>query len=462
MKADYVITAGEAARACGGRIICGDTATVLGSISTDSRDLGRDCLFIPLAGEKFDGHDFIPALAEGGLVRAVFVMKDGFEELARRSNIVLVRCDDTLRALGSLAAAHRLTKKAQVIAITGTNGKTTTKELLGAMLQGHYRTLRNEKNYNNEIGVPFTVLGLADSHEMAVLELGMNHRGEIERLSRIVRPHCAVITNVGEGHLEFLGTVENVARAKSEIFAGMERGSTVFVNAETECLDIVTSEARERGCEVRTFGLTDRAHIRPESYRLQRDRVEITYRGENIGAPLYGIHNVYNLMAAVAVAEKYDISIEEIKKSLLSFNNVDGRSQMIDRGYVLINDTYNSNPLSSRYALKSVSMIFPERRKVAVLSDMKELGDGAERFHAEIGRAVGENGFDLLCAWGSMAADYVKGAGESGMTDGRAREFESKDDMVRFLKGTLTEHDVVLVKGSRSMKMEEIIQALSR
>jgi UDP-N-acetylmuramyl pentapeptide synthase len=216
LKAAFNSTADEIARACGGAVIAGDGATVISLVSSDSRETGDGCLFVPLKGERCDGHDFIPELVSRRAVSAVLSERDDFAEAAREKDVALIRCGNTLAALGALASFHRSSLDTDVIAVTGTNGKTTTKELLHAVLSSRYRTHKNEKNYNNEIGVPFSVLALNDSHEKAVFELGMNHPGEIERLSRIVKPRISVITSVGEGHLEFLGSVRNVAMAKME------------------------------------------------------------------------------------------------------------------------------------------------------------------------------------------------------------------------------------------------------
>jgi len=454
-------TVGRIAEAAGGRITSGDPAAAIETITTDSREIGAKALFVPLVGEKYDGHDFIRPLSESNSIRSYLTMKPGFTETAARLGLAEILCEDTLRSLGSIAGRHRDEIDPTVIGITGTNGKTTTKELVYAILSSRWSCLKNVKNYNNEIGVPMTLLGLAAGHRMAVIEMGMNHAGELDRLSKIAKPDLALITNVGEGHLEFLGSVENVASAKSEIMHGMRPGSTLIVNRDMGCLDIVMERARKSDLVVKSFGLSEKADIRPDSYRLYRDSLSVMFRGTEITVPLYGIHNVYNVMAAVAVAAEYGVEPGAIAGALSGFVNVDGRSQIIDRGFVVINDSYNANPLSLRYALRSTGEIFPDRRKIAVLSDMKELGDSAERYHAECGRAVHENKFDMLLVWGDMAEYYAEGARQAGFDQDRIRRFETKDEMSRYLNTVADENDVILIKGSRSMKMEDVVRALT-
>ncbi len=456
----YATSVGRVAAACGGRITAGDPDAVIGTVTTDSREPGVNGLFIPLVGERYDGHDFIAGLAERSSIRSFLSMRDGYTDIAVRHGVSEIRCDDTLKALGAIAARHRDAVDPIVIGITGTNGKTTTKELAYAALSSRWSCLRNIKNYNNEIGVPFTLLGLAPSHKYAVIEMGMNHAGELDRLSRIARPDLALITNAGEGHLEFLGSVENVARAKSEIMNGMKPGAKLLVNRDMQCLDIIMEKARERDLVVATFGLSDGADLHPDAYRLYRESVAVTFRGTEITVPLYGIHNVYNVMAAIAVAAEFGMGPEAIRDALAGFVNVDGRSQVIDRGFIVINDSYNSNPLSLAYALRSTGEVYPDRRKIAVLSDMKELGEAAPRCHAAGGKAVAENKFDMLLLWGDMSGYYADGAARAGLDRDRIRKFDAKDELSRYLNTIVDDNDVILIKGSRSMKMEDIVTAL--
>jgi len=462
VKVSYESTMGAVAAACGGRLLAGDPSSAIETITTDSRELGSRNLFVPIVGERYDGHDYIEALAESGALTGFFTEREPDRVLAERHGVAAVLCDSTLEAYGALALSHRSSMNVKVIAITGTNGKTTVKEMLYSVLSEKYRCLKNEKNYNNEIGLPFTLLHLRPEHELAVVELGMNHPGEIERLSLMARPDMAVITNIGEGHLEFLGSVEGVAAAKAEVLKGLAPGGLIYLNRDTRCFDLLCEAALSRDCEVLSFGLYENARIRAEDYSLGVSECGVTICGETYRAPVYGIHNVYNLLPVVAIASELGLESERIRHALASFRNMDKRSQVFEGEFVLIDDTYNSNPLSTRYALMSIATVFPERRKIAALADMKELGASSAGLHEKVGGMIVDYGFDMLCAFGEDARHYVKGALAAGMRSDAARHFESKGDLAAFLKGTLSGGDVLLVKGSRSMKMEEVADALVR
>jgi UDP-N-acetylmuramoyl-tripeptide--D-alanyl-D-alanine ligase len=459
--AEFKATLGSIAEWSGGVLLCGERDKEIHSITTDSRELGKDSLFVPIVGERFDGHGFIDGLVRSGRISAFLTMSDDHDKLARAYHTGAILCEDTMKAYGSIASHHRSSMKAKVIGITGTNGKTTTKELLWAILSRKHKTLKNEKNYNNEIGVPYTLLGLKEEHNWAVIEMGMNHIGEIDRLSGIAKPDIALITNAGEGHLEFLGTVENVALAKSEIMNGMEAGSSVILNRDTQCYDLLYKKASDMNMNIKTFGLSDNADVKPDSYKLFADTIRFGYNNEEYAVPLYGIHNIYNALAAMTAALELGVHANIIKDAFKDFKNIDMRSQIVTaKNYTVINDTYNSNPLSAGYALKSLAEIFPDKRKIAILSDMKELGASSELFHRELGKQIVMYGIDMLFTWGDMAGNIALGARESGMKNDRALYFKEKSGLIDHIKKNLTLDDVILVKGSRSMKMEEVVEAI--
>jgi len=461
VKASFNSTVGEVVAMCGGKLLCGRASEQLTYITSDSREAEQGCLFIALPGERFDGHNFVDSLAADGLASALIVAKKPDVLAERFASVAVILCDDTRAALAKIAAAYRRFFDLRVAAITGTNGKTTVKELLYLALSTRFKTHKNEKNYNNEIGVPFTVLTLNKEHEAAVFELGMNHAGEISSLSKIVKPNVAVITNAGEGHLEFLGNTENVARAKAEIIDGLAPGGLLILNRDSDCFDIMESTALNAGFRVKTFGLDAKADCFPSSYSITKDSVKLVYEDCTVSAPLYGIHNVYNLLAVIVAAGEFGLAPSEIAPALASFEPVDGRSAIIDKRYIIINDTYNSNPLSSKAAIASIKEIFGARRKIAALSDMRELGEAAPEYHREIGALAAAN-FDVLCVYGEMAGEYMAGATTTGAA-GRGcelHEFASKGDMSVYLEQILGDNDVVLVKGSRSTRMEEIVESL--
>jgi len=451
---------GAIAADSGGSLACGDPGALVDAVTTDSRQLGDRNCFVPIVGEHHDGHRFIPSLVEKGLCAGFLTQRREDVQLARNAGIAAVLCENTLAGYGSLGAARRRAVDPVVFGVTGTNGKTTTKECLAAMLQSRYSCLKNEKNYNNEIGVPFTLLHLDESHEYAVIELGMNHSGEIHRLSGITRPDCAIITSIGEGHIEFLGSTRNVAMAKAEIMDGMEAGSSLILNADTLHADIIMEHAAEKGIRVITFGLDDSSDVYPDSYLLQEDSCSIVFRGSELRIPLFGLHNVYNLVAAAVAAEWGGLSPQDMEEGMRSFQPVAMRSQVIRGTCIIIDDTYNSNPLSSRYGLISTRMVFPDKRKIAVFSDMKELGEYSVEMHVEVGEETWRSGFDMLCVWGDDAQYMVRGAVRAGMPHEKALVFDTREDLTVYLKNECTTDDVVLVKGSRSMKMEEVVNGL--
>lgn len=459
MKVAFRTTIGEVLDATGGTLLHGSPETVIQTITTDSRDLDEDNLFIPIIGERFDGHRFIGSLIEAGKIACFLTMREELRDLAVASNTAAILCDDTIRAYGRIAGCHRDRLDPVVVAVTGTNGKTTTKELIAEVMKQEHECLKNEKNLNNEIGIPYTLLHLTERHQMAILELGMNHPGEIERLSRIAKPDVALITNIGAGHLEFLGSVENVAAAKAEIMLGMEAG-VVFLNRDTPSFELLRAKAVERGLSVKSFGLHENADIAPGSYQLLRDAVMIDFGGSRFRVPLYGIHNIYNGIAAIAVGLHFGIDAEKMQEAFQRFVNVGMRSQIVENDVTVINDTYNSNPLSSHYALVSAAQVFPAQRKIAVLSDMKELGELSAFYHDELGREVFQHGFDLLYSWGELSEEIARGARDAGMRDDTVFYFREKRELIDALKEQIVTGDVVLVKGSRSMKMEEVVEAL--
>ncbi len=457
---DFESNINSIAEWCGGELLAGKPDRRIMTITTDSRNLGRESLFVPIIGEKYDGHKFIDDLVKDKSIAGFLTMREEHRSIAEENDISGVLCDDTLKAYGRIASRHRDETDALIIGITGTNGKTTTKEILWSVLNKKKRCLKNEKNYNNEIGVPFTLLGLKEDHHWAVIEMGMNHMGEIDRLSKITKPDIAVITNVGEGHLEFLGSVENVARAKSEIMNGMAGDGTVFLNKDIEYFDIIFEIASGMGLKIISFGLSEEADFYPDKYEVTKEGVTLIFKEDEFFIPIYGIHSVYNVLAAVSIAFELGIESNIIKDALSEFKTIDMRSQVIDKGYIIINDTYNSNPLSSKFALESLSKIFQERRKIAVLSDMKELGDSAYHYHHQLGGQVYKYGIDVLFTWGDSARDIKTGAENAGMSNENICHYEFKEELIASLREKITINDAILIKGSRSMKMEEVAEAL--
>lgn len=380
-------------------------------VSTDSRTVKPGELFIPLKGPKFDGRKFIPeALKKGAFV---------------------LQSDNGLQALQGLAAYHRSKFNIPVIGVTGSVGKTTTKDMIASILAQAGPTLKNEENFNNEIGVPLTLLKLAKKHKFAVIEMAMQRPGEIKELAGIVRPTIAVITNIGEAHLEYLKTKKNVAKAKAEIFAFLRREDRAVINQDDEYYEHLKSKNKSQKSKVMTFGLLEKADISPMDLK-------------GIVLPLPGEHIIYDALAAVAVARILKIRKSAIKRGLEKFHPSSKRMEVINRkdGVKIINDTYNANPQSVAAALRTLASL--DGRKIAVLGDMLELGRSAGPAHRRVLKLARDLKIDRLYTFGRLWP----------------AAFRDKKRLIKKLAQIVRPRDIILVKGSRGMRMEEVVDAL--
>ncbi len=418
-------------------------------ISTDSRDIDEKTLFIALKGERFDANDFVQDVLEKGAKAVVCSRYDGNDE-----RVILV--EDTGKALLDIAAGYRQNFDIPFVALTGSVGKTTTKGMIYAVLSEKFNTLRTEGNLNNEIGVPKTLFRLEKSHQAAVIEMGMNHFGEISRLSKTVCPDIGVITNVGTAHIENLGSRNGILKAKSEILDGMKKGSPLIINGDSDILNKVSADEYE----VIRFGL-DGGDVTAENIdpTALGSGFTVKYKNQSARAfvPSQGIHNVYNGLCAIAVGLLLGMTLEECVKGLRNFAPEGMRQKITSvKGMTFIEDCYNANLDSMCAALETLKSL-KIKRTVAVLGDMLELGDFSKEAH----RRVGEKAYETECAFvvtfGEAAEDISKAFIESG---GVAKAFQDKTELKNYLRENLKEGDTVLFKGSRGMKMEEIFTAL--
>lgn len=425
-------------------------------VSTDTRTIAQGDLFIALKGEHFDAAQFVEQAAQAGAVAAI-VNEDSGSGI-QESGVPLLWVADTRLALGKLAAHWRSQFAIPLVAITGSNGKTTVKEMLAAILHqqagGAEAVLATRGNFNNDIGLPLTLLKLRDSHRYAVIEMGMNHPGEIDYLTRIAHPDVALINNASGAHLAGLGSVEAVARAKGEIFAGLAAPGTAVINADDPHAALWRTLAAKH--VVLDFSLTRAAAVRG-SWRAQG------YGGElHIGTPagelritlqVPGEHNARNALAAATAALALRVPLTAIGKGLAGFGGVAGRLQRkaAQRGATLIDDTYNANPASMHAALEVLAQTAGKR--IFVLGDMGELGDDAAQFHREIGIAARELGIERLLALGALSTQAVTAFGPG------AEHFADSEALQRQLAAELDAQTTVLVKGSRFMRMERVVQA---
>ncbi len=450
----------QAAQVLGGRLIpCGGARSgsqdaLFTSVSSDSRAIAPGDLFIALQGENFDGSEFVAGAAQSGAVAAL-VNAASYRGTEPPCPLLLV--EDTRLALGRLAAQWREQFAIPLVAVTGSNGKTTVKEMLASILRAAAGSadavLATQGNLNNDIGMPLTLLKLRTVHRYAVIEMGMNHPGEIDYLTRLARPDVAIVNNAGSAHLAGLGSVEAVARAKGEIFAGLPENGIAVINADDAHAPLWRKLAGTHA--VIEFGMERHVAIhaqwQPQGHGAH---IEVRTPQGNFNANLQvpGVHNVRNALAATAAASALHIGLADIAAGLEKFSGVGGRLQRKAalHGAVLIDDSYNANPASLHAALKVLAQA--AGKKILVLGDMGELGAAAARLHGEIGAEARRLGVDELFALGELTAHTVH---EFGMG---ARHFERIEELLAILDKSLDADSTVLVKGSRFMRMERVVR----
>jgi|SRR5690554_2621738 len=447
-------TVREILEATKGKLLNGEINAGVKGVSTDSRTTRRGDLFLALRGENYDGHDFAGRAVAAGASALVVEKKVDFPP-----GVVVIQVPDTLLALGKLAARHRERFQAKVIGVTGSNGKTTTKEMIAALLEQKYQVLKSAGNYNNEIGLPMTLLRMEPTTEAVVLEMGMRGEGQIAYLAGLARPTVGVVTNVGISHLELLGSREVIARAKGELIASLTKEGLAVLNAD----DPKVREMNRLfpGHPV-FYGLKEDAEpdLRAVAVRPAGAGQEVDITGKwgdfTLFLPLPGRHNVANALAAAATALSLGLSPIQVAKGLKNLSPVDKRLRVLQtRGLTVIDDTYNAGPDSVKTALEVLGDM--DGRKIAVLGDMLELGEISTGAHRETGGMVADYGCTALFAYGSRSAQTAAAAAEAGVF---TRHYTDKNILIRDLKKYLVHGDNVLVKGSRRMKMEEIVREL--
>jgi len=446
-----------------GRVLAGLGDVVFQGAGIDTRSLRPGDLFIAIRGERHDAHEFLSGALTAGA--AGLMVDEAFAATAPPTfDVPLIVVDDTTRALGALAAGHRAGFTGTLIAITGSNGKTTTKEMCHAILRVAAPSLKTRGNLNNEFGLPLTLLSREPEHETAVVELGMNHRGEIARLTAIARPDVGVVTNVGTAHIEFLGSRENIALEKGDLVAGLAASGVAVLNADDPLVD---AQAARTAARVIRFGLAETADVRARNVRFDRDGAflyslvaapgEIDVRIAGLGET-----TVINSLAAAAAALAAGAGLDQIAEGLAGFEAVHGRMQAVrlPGGAHVIDDTYNANPQSVRAALESLARLKGKGRSFAVLGDMGELGDAAPTAHRDAGRWAAELGTDFVYALGKHADGVVAGARDGRMDAEHARVGGDHAKIGADIRALLQPDDWVLVKGSRAMQMEKVVESL--
>jgi UDP-N-acetylmuramoyl-tripeptide--D-alanyl-D-alanine ligase len=451
--------------ATGGRILYGGSAQSFRGIGIDSRTISPGELFVAIRGENHDAHRFLPQVVSKG-IKGLVIENRTDEQMDhgqwKAQGVACVAVTDTIRALGALAAFARQQMDIPVVAITGSNGKTSTRQMTAAVLAKQYRTLATEGNLNNEIGLPFTLFKLKRTHQAAVLELGINHFSEMDRLGAICKPTIGMITNAGPAHLEFLGSLEGVAKAKGELLAHIDPKGYAVLNKDD---DHVAALASRAVCPVVFFGTSTQADIRSESIIDTVDGIAFDLvlpdTRVQVKLPTPGRFMVMNALAAAAVGHLSGVDAQRIKQGLESFKSVRGRLHMVETamGVKIIDDTYNANPASMAAAIQALSAIRRGNRCFMVFGDMLELGDQTDLMHRQVGAEAAKVGAVKIYAYGDSAHALILGAGKGGMSD-RQLMTAGKEEIAADLISQLQPNDWVLVKGSRAMAMETVVEAI--
>lgn len=450
------MTISQITKAVKGQLLCGKEEAVVHAVTTDSRQAASQTLFIPIIGERFDGHDFIENVwKQGG--SAVLTQK----EIPLPAEGAVIRVENTFEALADLAGAYKKQYPVPTVAVTGSVGKTTTKDMLASVLGKKYCALKTQGNFNNEIGVPLTIFRLEKEHQAAVIEMGMSGFGEIRKLASVAQPDVAVITNIGMSHIEKLGSQEGIFKAKMEVAEQFGPDQILIVNGDDSFLSATKGKGKYK---VLYYGIHN-----PENDVSAKNIINAGIEGVRFTAcvegkeypvvvPVAGEHNVYNALSAICVGRCFQIPMEQILQGIADFELTAMRMSVEEKhGITVINDCYNASPDSVRAAL-AVLEGAPGRRKVAVLGDILEMGSFAREAHQQLGKSVAEKKVDVLITAGENASHLAKAAEEEGVT---VYAFQTTEEACAFVKTQVKRGDAVLIKASRGMKFETIYEAVS-
>lgn len=445
----------EIIHACGGTPFhCSEIECIRG-ISTDSRKLERDNLFVALKGVSFDGHEFASKAIELGAAAVLSQVK-------LKEDIPYILVKDTMKALHDIAKYYKNKFQIPFISVTGSSGKTTTKDMVSSVLSEKYCVLKTEGNFNNAIGLPLTIFKLEKKHEIAVLEMGMNSLGEIEVLADIVHPDTGIITNVGTAHIENLGSRENILKAKTEMFTYFGPENKAVINGDNDMLRTLA----DKPYQIITYGLEPHNSCRAVDIAEKGEEgtdFTVRYQGktEVYSLPLPGIHNVYNALSAVCIGKLYGLSRDEINQGLMNFKPSKMRMEIFQGKYgaKVINDAYNANPDSMLAAIDVLAGMPCSGRRVCILGDMFELGNFSREGHYKVGSFAAQKNIDVVAAVGKQAKEIINGANLAGRNM-RLYCFDSNEEVIKNLDRIIKSDDLILIKGSRGMHMEMIVESL--
>lgn len=434
--------------------------TIVSDIVIDSRKAGKDSAFVAIVGENLDGHNFINLAINQGC-KTIIKNKNNNVDIENKE-INVIEVSDTEIALGDIAKFYKNKFKIPFIAVTGSVGKTTTRDMVYSTISAKYNSLKNVGNLNNQFGVPLTLFNLNKEHECAVIEMGMSGFNEIEYLANIVNPQIGIISNIGYSHVEHLGSRDGIFKAKMEIATNFDENSLLIVNGDDDCLK--TLKTKDLVYKLRTFGFDKDNDIYCESYEMDEESINfvavINGKKEEFFIPTVGKHNIYNAMAAILVGLNLNMTIEEIKDGLKNFQCTKNRLDIIKKDKLTIIDSvYNASIDSMSAALNILGRY--ENRRVAILGDMFEMGEFAEFGHRQVGKAALGN-IDIMIAIGKDAEFIVKELKENNMNENNLYHFETKEEAIENLDKIIKDDDVILVKASRGMNLEKVVEYLNK
>lgn len=445
-------------KAVKGQLLWGNAEQVFTGITTDSRKVVKNNLFIPLVGEKFDGHDYIEQCFNTGA--AVCLTEKSIPQI---DNAAAVLVEDTGRALRDLATWHRNKYNIPVIGITGSVGKTSTKDMIYCVLAKQYEVLKTQGNFNNEIGLPLTLLNLNDSHEAAVIEMGMSGFGEISRLTGIAQPQIAVITNIGVSHIEKLGSQQGILKAKLEILEGLKPGGLVVLNGDDPLLRDLKGKLNYNTVY---YGMNSGLDYNAQDYESLGEagtqfNIKLGSKTYKVTIPVPGIHNVYNALAAVAVGIEMNIPMNIIVDGIAEYSPGNMRQNIITyNGIKIINDAYNASPQSMQAAINVLEELCSKTRGIAVLGDMFEMGAMAEELHYGVGSFIKDKKIDYLITIGKDSKHIMQAVVDSGNQTIKLQHFDNNNEALTYILSIVSQGDFILIKGSRGMKMEQIADGI--
>ncbi|PAD66865.1 UDP-N-acetylmuramoyl-tripeptide--D-alanyl-D-alanine ligase [Bacillus sp. 7586-K] len=424
-------------------------------VTTDSRAVIKGNLFFPLVGEKFNGHEFVASALENGASAIVWQESEGNPP----KDVPVIFVKDTLRALQQLAEAYLNEVRPKIVGITGSNGKTTTKDMVAALLETTYKVHKTKGNFNNHIGLPLTVLNMEEETEIAILEMGMSGKGEIELLSNIAKPDVAIITNIGESHLMDLGSREGIADAKLEIVKGLKEDGVLIYHGDEPLL-----EERVQALLIKTITFGEHSQNDFVATNMKQAINGTSFQVNNVEytIPVLGKHNVLNALAAYAVAKHFKVQEDAMIQGFSQLKVTGMRLELIEteQGVSVINDAYNASPSSMKAAINLLVDLDGFNQKIVVLGDMLELGEAEKEYHYQIGASIDSSKIDYVITYGSLGKEIARGAAEKFSPD-VIHHFDDKNELIKQLKSYLQPKDIVLVKASRGMRLEEVVNAIT-